>query len=82
MQFQGMIVYWMHATPGRGACAARSLQGLDRARLAGERLYLALQAWWGLFTGESPATLVALAQRAVKGGKIWREYPDTPVPPW
>jgi DNA-binding CsgD family transcriptional regulator len=47
---------------------------------AGERLYLALQAWWGLFTGESPATLVTLAQRAAKGGKIWREYPDAPVP--
>ena len=47
---------------------------------AGERLWLALQSWWGTFLGEPAAELAEQARRALADGRIFAEQPDAPPP--
>ena len=47
---------------------------------AGERLWLALQSWWGTFLGEPAAELAEQARRALVDGRIFAEQPDAPAP--
>jgi DNA-binding CsgD family transcriptional regulator/tetratricopeptide (TPR) repeat protein len=80
VQLQGALLIWTRQSPAEARARLDRFKDWIEPDSPGERLYLALQAWWGLFTGEPRASLVTLAQRAVKGGKIWGENPDTPVP--
>ena len=79
-RFQGMLSFWTLEPPAEARARLDRFKDRIKPDSPGERLYLALQAWWGLLTGEPRATVAALARRAVKDGKIWREYPDTPMP--
>ena len=45
---------------------------------AGERLALALEAWWGSLLGEPAETAAGLARRALADGRIFAEQPDSP----
>jgi DNA-binding CsgD family transcriptional regulator len=44
----------------------------------GERLWLALQSWWGLFLGETAEHVGAMARAALADGRIFSEQPDSP----
>jgi DNA-binding CsgD family transcriptional regulator len=46
----------------------------------GERLYLAIEAYTSALTGESAAATAGLALRALDGGRIFLEQPDSPAP--
>ena len=50
------------------------------AGTAAERLWLALQAWWGSFRGRSATESAELARRALGDGRIFGEQPDLPPP--
>ncbi len=43
-------------------------------------MYLALEAYFGLLTGESAQHMIELAHRALEGGAISRDFPDSPIP--
>jgi DNA-binding NarL/FixJ family response regulator len=45
-----------------------------------ERLWLAMQSWWGTFLGRSAAESAELARRALADGRIFAEQPDLPPP--
>jgi hypothetical protein len=47
---------------------------------AGERLWLALQCWWGTLLGEPAVAVAAQAGRALADGRIFVEQPDAPPP--
>lgn len=44
------------------------------------RLSLALNAWWGSLLGDPASEVADLAERALAGGQIFAEQPDSPVP--
>jgi DNA-binding CsgD family transcriptional regulator len=46
----------------------------------GERLWLALQGWFGMFLGESAEQTGALARAALADGRIFAEQSDSPPP--
>lgn len=79
-RFQATLSFWTLEPPVEARGRLDRLRGRIEADTPGERLYSALQAWWGLLTGASRATVIEFARNAVEGGKIWREYPDTPMP--
>ena len=45
---------------------------------AGERLALALEAWWGSLVGVPAETAARLARQALAEGRIFAEQPDSP----
>ena len=47
---------------------------------APERVWFAMQSWWGAFLGRSAAESAELARRALADGRIFAEQPDLPPP--
>jgi DNA-binding CsgD family transcriptional regulator len=47
---------------------------------ASERLWLALQSWWGTFLGDSAARTGEMARAALADGRLFAEQPDSPPP--
>ena len=45
-----------------------------------QRLWLALQSWWGAFQGRTAEESAELARRALHDGRIFNEQPDLPPP--
>ena len=65
---------------GRGAGAVRPLQGPHPARHAGRAGLAGAAGDVGPFYGRVGGDGGRLARRALEGGKIWREQPDSAVP--
>ena len=45
-----------------------------------ERLWLALQSWWGMFLGDTPDRCAELAAAALSDGRIYVEQAESPPP--
>lgn len=45
-----------------------------------ERLWFAVQSWWGTFLGDSAEETGKMARRALAGGLIFAEQPHSPAP--
>jgi DNA-binding CsgD family transcriptional regulator len=79
-RFQALLAYWTHQVPGEVVRRLDRLQDRIEPDTPGERVYLALRAYFGLLTGEPRARVLELAHRALEGGKISREHQDAPIP--
>ena len=73
---------WLISFDQRPPAAARARFARYHERIspgsAGERLALALEAWWGSLLGEPAETAAGLARRALADGRIFAEQPDSP----
>ena len=78
--FQVLLAYWAHVSPPEMLESLVDLREASSSGTPGERLYLSLQSYYGLLVGESRERVIELAHRALQGGAIVREYPDTPMP--
>ena len=79
-RFQGYRTFWTRMPPARRPRCSRAFGAASSATRRASASDLALQAHWGLLTGEPRAAVVELAARAVEDGKILREHPDSPMP--
>jgi DNA-binding CsgD family transcriptional regulator len=79
-RFQALLAYWTHLAPAKVLGRLARLGDRIEPDTPGERLYLALQAYFGVVMGEPRERVIDLAHRALEGGKISREYPDGPMP--
>jgi hypothetical protein len=69
---------WDMRPPEQARARFAQYHGQIVPRSAGERLALALEAWWGSLIGEPAETAADLARRALAEGHIFAEQPDSP----
>ena len=79
-RFESFRFSWTQLPPAEARARFDRYKEHIQPGTPGERAWLALQAISGLLTGESATTVAGLARRALEGGKIWREQPDSAVP--
>ena len=79
-RFESFRFSWTQLPPAEARARFDRYKEHIQPGTPGERAWLALQAMSGLLTGESATTVAELARRALEGGKIWREQPDSAVP--
>jgi DNA-binding CsgD family transcriptional regulator/tetratricopeptide (TPR) repeat protein len=78
-RLQATLAWWSHERPPDALTRLGRFQHLIARDAPAERLYLALDGFWGLCTGVSRARVIELVSEAVKDGRLWREHPDTPM---
>jgi DNA-binding CsgD family transcriptional regulator len=66
--------------PPQGLARIRRLEGRITPDSPTERLFFVFRSYWGLLVGEAPTDVAELARHGVQGGRIWREFPGTPLP--
>jgi DNA-binding CsgD family transcriptional regulator len=71
-------VSWDQSRPGEARTRFSRYYGRIVPDSRGERLALALEAWWGSLLGEPAETSAGLAWRALADGRIFYEQPDSP----
>jgi DNA-binding CsgD family transcriptional regulator len=76
MRFQAQIVLWGQLSPAREAARWDRFEDRIAPDTPGERLWLAMKAYSGIFASESALRVAELARGAVEGGAIFREQDD------
>jgi len=78
IRLQAWLSSWDMRTPSEARARFARYHGRIVEGSPGERLALALEAWWGSLVGEPAETAAGLARRALAGGRIFAEQPDSP----
>lgn len=76
MRFQAQIVIWGQLPPAEESARWDRYEDRIAPNTPGERLWLTMKAYTGIFGGESAKRVAELAGRAVEGGAIFREQHD------
>jgi DNA-binding CsgD family transcriptional regulator len=85
MRFQAQIVLYGQLPAAREAARWERYRDRIAAGTPGERLWLTMKAWSGVFAGESAARVRELVRRGVESGAIFHEQRDpmiSGVPIW
>jgi DNA-binding CsgD family transcriptional regulator len=80
LQLDALLVTFGIVSPAQAHARLERYAEAIQPGSASERLWLALQANWASFLGESAAHAGSLARRALAGGRLLLEQRDTPVP--
>jgi DNA-binding CsgD family transcriptional regulator/tetratricopeptide (TPR) repeat protein len=80
LQLDALLVTFGMVSPAQAHARLERYAEVVPPGSASERLWLALQAHWASFLGESAAHAGELARRGLDGGRLLLEQPDTPVP--
>ncbi len=80
LQLDALLVTFGMVPPAQARARLERYPEVIQRGTASERLWLALQAHWASFLGESAAHAGELARRALDGGRLLLEQRDTPVP--
>src|SRR6185503_17327983 len=74
MRFATLLVTWTHVPPREAGARIAPFAERVEPDSPGERLWLALRAWWASFSGDTPGAEAAdLAWRALRSGEAFRE---------
>jgi DNA-binding CsgD family transcriptional regulator len=79
-RLESFLVTWGQMSPAEARARFDRHKDHIEPDTPSERLWLTLQAWWGLLTGESAASVTELARRGLEGGRVFHEQPDSAVP--
>jgi DNA-binding CsgD family transcriptional regulator len=80
LQLDALLVTFGMVPPAQARVRLERYAEAIQPGSASERLWLALQAHWASFLGESAAHAGELARRALADGRLLLEQRDTPVP--